>query len=96
MKAALLDVFRKLDGYFTTADQQFVCATGQPSAADFALYGILERFVGNEGDGNMGAATPWAFDESGAAKLQAWHARMQAAHPIRFTGKTGACKAWSK
>ncbi len=95
MKAALLDAFRKLDAYFQTADQRHICATEQPSAADFALYGILERLVGNEGDGNMGAVTPWAFGESGASKLQAWHARMQAAHPIRFTGKTGACKAWA-
>ena len=40
--------------------------------------------------------TPWLFGEAQTARLQAWHQRMQASHPIVFRGKTAACKAWSR
>ena len=96
MRASLVEVVRALDARFATAAQQWLCATDHPSAADFAAYGILERLVGNEGDANMGSAAPWLFGEAQAERLRSWHARMVAAYPIRFNGKTANCQVWAK
>ena len=96
LRAALVAAAKALDGRFASPAQLWVCGTEDPSAADFALYGILERLVGTSGDGNVAPATPWLFGEAQTARLQAWHQRMQASHPIVFRGKTAACKAWSK
>ena len=96
LRASLLELVQALDARLATPAQQWLCATEQPSAADFAVYGMLERLVGQEGDAFMGSATPWLYREAAAAKLEAWHARMVSGYPIRFRGKANACKAWSK
>ena len=90
VRAALVAELRALDGRLAAAPpapKRWLCRTDHPSAADFALYGCLERLVGESGDSNMGTATPWLFAEANVAEVQAWHARMLAAHPIRFLGK---------
>ena len=96
LKAALVKAVEALDARFVSSKQLWVCATDHPSAADFALYGILERFIGNEGDANLGAATPWLFREARVEKLRSWHQRMQTSYPIVFRGKTAVCRVWSK
>jgi hypothetical protein len=57
---------------------------------------MLERLVGESGDGKMGSATPWLLDASGADRLRAWHVRMCTLYPIRFKGKTRECKVWTR
>ncbi|KAJ1494792.1 hypothetical protein T484DRAFT_1764824 [Baffinella frigidus] len=95
MKRALLAHIATLEGKLS-GGKQWIEGTEEPSAADFALYGMMERFVGSVGDAEMGACTPWLWEESGATQLQAWHQRMVARFPIRFIGKDDECKVWSE
>ena len=92
LKASLLGAVGQLEGRL--GKTPWLCGTAKPSAADFALYGCLERLVGTEGDARMGAAAPWLWAEAGAPKLQAWYRRMVEEFPIRFVGKGKECKVW--
>ena len=94
MKASLLKEVRTFEACFSSEGQPFLFPGATPTAADFALYGILERLVGDEGDGDMGTATPWLFAEANVPRLQAWHTRMRDKYPIQFLGKGDKCKVW--
>jgi glutathione S-transferase len=96
MKKSLIGHIRDLDARFNSEAQLWLCATEHPSAADFAAYGMIDRLAGETGDSGFGIPVPWLWDEAGAPKLQAWHARMQQKYPIKFRGKTGACKVWAE
>ena len=61
MKRALVSHMATLEKKLSTG-KQWIEGTEEPSAADFTLYGILERFVGTSGDAEMGAATPWLWE----------------------------------
>ena len=66
MRASLVKEVQSLDRRFLAEEQHFLFpeSGAHPTAADFAAYGILERLVGDEGDGDMGTATPWLFAEA--------------------------------
>ena len=95
MRTALVERMRSYEARFADADQRWLLATPNPTAADFSLYGILERLVGDTGDAHMGTATPWLWEEARTPNLRAWHGRISDAHPIRFYGKTRDCRAWA-
>ena len=96
MRASLVEQLKTLEGKLADDAQQYLCGTDAPTAADFAVYGMLERLVGSTGDAEMGVATPWLWGEAKVPRLQAWHARMVEGFPVRFKNKTGACKVWAK
>ena len=50
MRASLIEQIHSLEARFATDDQKYICGTASPTAADFTLYAILERLVGNTGD----------------------------------------------
>jgi len=87
MRASLIEQIHSLEARFATDDQKYICGTASPTAADFTLYAILERLVGNTGDSDMGAGAPWLWNETQSPRLQAWHAAMLEAHPIVFKSK---------
>ncbi len=91
---ALIEEIRGLDSRFKSPEQKWICGTESVSAADFSLYGIIERLVGTEGDAMIGTAAPWLFEEANVPRLKQWHERMVIKYPIVFKGKTKECKVW--
>lgn len=71
------------------ADQQtyLVAGTIQGTAADFAVYGQLERLVGETGDVEVPASLPELLQDRRLARLWQWHQYMRSKHPIKFKGK---------
>eukprot|EP00746_Dinoflagellata_sp_MGD_P040865 gnl/MRDRNA2_/MRDRNA2_198701_c0_seq1.p1 gnl/MRDRNA2_/MRDRNA2_198701_c0~~gnl/MRDRNA2_/MRDRNA2_198701_c0_seq1.p1 ORF type:complete len:289 (-),score=47.53 gnl/MRDRNA2_/MRDRNA2_198701_c0_seq1:173-1039(-) len=71
------------------AKQRFLCGTSLPSAADCALYGILERVVGVDeragGDTGMVAVVPQLLQPY--PNLQNFYATMRTTYPIPFKGR---------
>ena len=66
----------------------YLRGAARPSAADFSLYAMLERLVGDVGDVRLPCALPeLVADTPDLARLWAWHATMRERHPIRFKGK---------
>ena len=43
MREALIKVMQMLDSKFKSDDQEWICATPSPSAADFSLQGVLRE-----------------------------------------------------
>ena len=92
MREALIKVMQMLDSKFKSDDQEWICATPSPSAADFSLQGVLGRLVTELGDADMGIATPWLWEAcfgsgAGASRLQQWSERINSKFPIRFLNK---------
>ena len=95
MRRALIAAVTTLEEKLArSTDQLWLEQTAEPSAADFSVYGLIERLVGDEGDAQMGTATPWLWEESGASRLRGWHARMAGRFPLHFLGKESECKVW--
>jgi glutathione S-transferase len=95
MRRALIAAVTTLEEKLArSTDQLWLEQTAEPSAADFSVYGLIERLVGDEGDAQMGTATPWLWEESGASRLRDWHARMAGRFPLHFLGKESECKVW--
>ena len=62
----------------------------RPTAADFALYAMLERFIGDMGDVAVPCSLPELTQEAEFERLWAWREMMRSRHPIRFKGKRSA------
>ncbi len=55
------------------------------SAADVAVYAMLQRLVSTSGDAAFPPCLPDALDAT--PKLAAWLRRMEAEYPVRFHGR---------
>ena len=87
MKKSLVESIQTLDSMFESEEQEWICNTDGPSAADFALYGVLGRLVSTTGDSDMGVATPWLWTTAFPAtksRLQTWFDRIETRYPIVF------------
>jgi|EP00908_Phaeocystis_cordata_P023178 glutathione S-transferase len=58
-----------------------------PTAADCAVFGQLERIVGDMGDADIPPSLPELLQDPQLARLWAWRARMRERCPMRFKGK---------
>jgi len=94
VKKLLLEDTTKIEAHFKTDDQEWVFPGDGPTAADFTLYGILEKLQGDSGDAQVGPCTPWLFKETGAKRLEIWHERMRYKFPIIFRGKFKEAKVY--
>lgn len=65
--------------------QRFLSGGQHPSAADCALYGILERATGPAGDCGFSPPLPDLLNEY--ARLQKFLEDMRSSYPVRFKGK---------
>ena len=70
-----------------TADQLYLLPGDAPTAADFSVFGQLERIVGDMGDAQIPCSLPELLSQEPLARLRAWHQGMRQRHPIRFKGK---------
>jgi glutathione S-transferase len=68
-----------------SAGGAYLCGTGAVSAADVAVYAMLQRLVGTSGDAAFAPCLPDALQE--LPRLRAWFARMEAQFPVRFKGR---------
>jgi glutathione S-transferase len=95
MQGRLLALLRGLEAGFASEGQPFLVAGAtEPSAADFATFGMLERMVGWAGDAQVPPSMPQLRNEEALPKLWQWHARMAEQCPVRFKGKrASAAKA---
>eukprot|EP00746_Dinoflagellata_sp_MGD_P137549 gnl/MRDRNA2_/MRDRNA2_71317_c0_seq1.p1 gnl/MRDRNA2_/MRDRNA2_71317_c0~~gnl/MRDRNA2_/MRDRNA2_71317_c0_seq1.p1 ORF type:complete len:268 (+),score=49.61 gnl/MRDRNA2_/MRDRNA2_71317_c0_seq1:151-954(+) len=71
----------------TDAQKYLVASTSEPTAADCALYAMVERLVGSVGDAEVPSALPQLYQETSLARLWKWHQLMVEKHPIQFKGK---------
>ena len=70
-----------------TDAQPYLLPGDAPTAADFAVFGQLDRIVGDMGDAEIPCSLPGLLDQEPLARLRAWHQGMRQRHPIRFKGK---------
>lgn len=70
-----------------TDAQPYLLPGDAPTAADFAVFGQLDRIVGDMGDAEIPCSLPELLDQEPLARLRAWHQGMRQRHPIRFKGK---------
>jgi glutathione S-transferase len=67
--------------------QPYLLPGDAPTAADFSVFGQLERIVGDMGDAQIPCSLPELLSQEPLARLRAWHQGMRQRHPIRFKGK---------
>ena len=70
-----------------TDTQPYLLPGDTPTAADFSVFGQLERIVGDMGDAQIPCSLPELLNQEPLARLRAWHQGMRQRHPIRFKGK---------
>ena len=70
-----------------TDAQPYLLPGDAPTAADFAVFGQLDRIVGDMGDAEIPCSLPELLNQEPLARLRAWHQGMRQRHPIRFKGK---------
>ena len=89
MRAAISNLVRVSSPQSTLqADAQPYLLPGDaPTAADFSVFGQLERIVGDMGDAQIPCSLPELLSQEPLARLRAWHQGMRQRHPIRFKGK---------
>jgi glutathione S-transferase len=75
---------RKLESCFESDDQLYLLGTDNPTAADFAAYGMLIRVVDTAFDAQVGPCYEAAFTDAGVPRLTTWYLRMKSAFPLRF------------
>ena len=77
----------ELQSTLQTDAQPYLLPGDAPTAADFAVFGQLDRIVGDMGDAEIPCSLPELLDQEPLARLRAWHQGMRQRHPIRFKGK---------
>jgi glutathione S-transferase len=68
-----------------SAGGAYLCGTGAVSAADVAVYAMLQRLIGTSGDAAFPPCLPDALQ--GLPRLRAWFSRMEEQFPVRFKGR---------
>jgi len=61
--------------------------TTEPTAVDFSVHVMVEKFVGTMGDANNLPSMPELLEEKSLARLWRWNQSMVEKHPLRFKGK---------
>jgi len=96
VEKAMLEDTKKLEEHFKDDAQLFLIpGATSPTAADFTLFGVLQKLVGFNGDSGMDPAAPWLWEKAGTQRLKAWNDRMIAAYPLVYFGKYKEAKVWA-
>lgn len=88
IRAMLLDELKGLQACLH-AGADYLQGAQRPTAADFSLYAMLERLVGEMGDIALPCSLPELVQSQKGEleRLWTWHETMRSRHPIRFKGK---------
>lgn len=87
VRRMLVAELAELQSTLHTDAQPYLLPGDAPTAADFAVFGQLERIVGDMGDAQIPCSLPELLSQEPLARLRAWHQGMRQRHPIRFKGK---------
>lgn len=87
VRRMLVAELAELQSLLQTDAQPYLLPGDAPTAADFSVFGQLERIVGDMGDAQIPCSLPELLSQEPLARLRAWHQGMRQRHPIRFKGK---------
>lgn len=87
VRCLLLRELGELQAHLQEESQLYLLPGAAPTAADFAVFGQIERVVGDMGDAEIPPSLPELLQEEELARLWAWRLRMRERHPMRFKGK---------
>ena len=83
----LADNIKELDGHLKTDEQQWLCGTDEPSAADFGAFGMIHHLVGESGDAKLMPCRATALKDADVPRLSAWWERISTKYPLQYLNK---------
>ena len=87
VRRKLVAELTEMQSTLQTDGQPYLLPGDAPTAADFSVFGQLERIVSDMGDAQIPCSLPELLSQDSLARLWAWHQGMRQRHPIRFKGK---------
>jgi glutathione S-transferase len=87
MQAGMIAELRKMDARFVSDSQRFLFSDVDPTAPDFALFGIMQHIVDFSGDSGLRPFLPELWELAPMPRLRAWYERMRVAYPIDFRSR---------